>query len=170
MQPRDSSRKDITAMSFVQGVGSTDATSSSDAPNLRPFANLDLTADQSSQIRSILQNAQSQGLSPTDVQNQINNVLTQQQQQTLQTDLSAQKSSGHHHHHGHHHSGGSSSSSAASTSSTSPTTATDAFGIPVDPTLSSGVTATDLQNQSSAATTIAQQQLQNDLLNGGSST
>jgi len=105
-------------MSFgVQGVNdpfsgsgqSTDASTS-----LRPFANLDLSQQQRSQIRSILSNAKSQGLSESQVQSQINGVLSPQQQQTLQTDQQHQAGNGGHHHHGHHHGGGSSSAGATS--------------------------------------------------------
>jgi Spy/CpxP family protein refolding chaperone len=55
--------------------------------SLRPFANLNLTEDQRTKIRSILQSAKSQGTSQTDVQSQINAVLTAAQQQTLQSNL-----------------------------------------------------------------------------------
>jgi hypothetical protein len=151
-------------MSFVQGVGTDATTSANDAPNLRPFANLNLTDDQTSQIRTILQNGQSQGLSQTDIQNQINNVLTPQQQQTLQTDLQANKGGGHHGHH-HHHGGGSSSSSAAASSTSS---TQDPTLVPADPTLANGVSVTDIQNQNSAASNLAAQQLQNQVLNNGS--
>jgi hypothetical protein len=155
-------------MSFIQGIGSTDPTNATNTPSLRPFANLNLTDDQASQIRTILQTAQAQGTSPTDVQTQINAVLNPQQHQTLQNDLAAQKTGGHHHGGHHHHS----SSSATSTSATTaaPANPEDPTIVPLDPTLTNGVSATDLQNQSSAATSIAAQQLQNALLNNGSST
>lgn len=65
-----------------------------------PFANLNLTADQQQQIASIFSSAQSQNLSPSQVQDQIDSVLTPQQQQQLQTDL--QQAHGHHHHGGGH--------------------------------------------------------------------
>jgi Spy/CpxP family protein refolding chaperone len=118
-------------MSFgVQGVTDPLAAAQQDASastNMRPFANLDLTAGQRTQIRSILSNAKSQGTSESQVQSQINAVLTPQQQQTLQTDLQQGQGSqaGHH----HHHHGGSSSASTSTGSSTS-TTPTD----PWDPT------------------------------------
>lgn len=64
-----------------------------------PFANVNLSADQQQQISSILATAQSQGLSPSQVQSQINSVLTPTQQQQLQTDISQLKA---HHHHGGH--------------------------------------------------------------------
>lgn len=119
-------------MSFgVQGVTDPLAAAqqeTSASTNMRPFANLDLTAGQRTQIRSILSNAKSAGTSESQVQSQINAVLTPQQQQTLQTDLQQGQGSqaGHHH---HHHHGGSSSATSSTTSSTS-TTPTD----PWDPT------------------------------------
>jgi Spy/CpxP family protein refolding chaperone len=84
--------------------------------SLRPFANLDLSEDQRTQIRSILQQAKSQGLSQTDVQNQIDGVLTPDQQTTLQSDVQNARSasSGHHH---HHHGGGGQASSSSATDS-----------------------------------------------------
>ena len=96
-------------MSF--GVqGSTDAANlvgqqqqQGSTQNLRPFANLDLSEDQRTQIRQIMSDARSQGLSESQVQTQINAVLTPQQQQTLQQDVQTAQSSGsgHHHHHSH---------------------------------------------------------------------
>jgi Spy/CpxP family protein refolding chaperone len=65
-----------------------------------PFANLDLTADQQKQIASILSDAQSKNLSPSQVQSQINAVLTPTQQQQLQTDVQALQAR---HHHGAGH-------------------------------------------------------------------
>jgi hypothetical protein len=76
-----------------------------------PFANLDLSTDQENQISSILSTAKSQGLSFSQINSQINQVLNPAQQQTLQSDLQqmqAQRGGGHHHH--HHHGGGSSGS------------------------------------------------------------
>ena len=78
-----------------------------------PFGNLNLTADQKNQIGSILSTAKSQGLSFAQVNSQISQVLSPQQQQTFQSDL--QQVKGHHGGH-HHHGGGSSSSSTNSTS------------------------------------------------------
>jgi Spy/CpxP family protein refolding chaperone len=72
-----------------------------------PFSNLNLTADQKKQIGSILSTAKSQGLSFSQINSQISQVLTPQQQQTFQTDL--QQAKAHHHHRG----GGSSSDSSS---------------------------------------------------------
>jgi hypothetical protein len=91
---------------------------------MRPFANLNLTSDQRSEIRSILSNAKSQGTSEAQVQSQINAVLTPQQQQTLQTDLQQGQGTQEGHHHHHHHGGGGSGSTSSTTSATS-TTSTD---------------------------------------------
>jgi Spy/CpxP family protein refolding chaperone len=52
-----------------------------------PFANLNLTSSQQTQIQSILQNAQSQGLSPDQVNSEIEGVLTTSQQSTFASDL-----------------------------------------------------------------------------------
>jgi Spy/CpxP family protein refolding chaperone len=52
-----------------------------------PFSNLNLSSQQQSQIQDILSQAKSQGLSPSQVQSEINNVLTPDQQKTLQSDL-----------------------------------------------------------------------------------
>jgi Spy/CpxP family protein refolding chaperone len=64
-----------------------------------PFANLDLTAQQQQQIQQIFaQNAgSSTSQTPTQLFDQVEGVLTPQQQQTLKTDL--ETSSAHHHHH-----------------------------------------------------------------------
>jgi Spy/CpxP family protein refolding chaperone len=123
-------------MSFgVQGVNDPLAAAQQDSSassSMRPFANLNLTSDQRTQIRSILSNAKSQGTSEAQVQSQINAVLTPQQQQTLQADLQqGQGSSGGHH---HHHHGGQSSAASSTTSSTSSTSTSSVD--PWDPTQS----------------------------------
>jgi Spy/CpxP family protein refolding chaperone len=114
-------------MSFgVQGVNDPLAAAQqngSAGTSLRTFANLDLTADQRTQIRTILNNAKSQGTSEAQVQSQIAGVLTPQQQQTLQADQQQGQGSSAGHH--HHHHGGQSSGASSTTSSTSTS--------PVDP-------------------------------------
>lgn len=89
----DTRERHYVTMSGIQGTGSTGALSpyatSSGSPTLRPFANLNLTEDQRAKIRSILQQAKSQGTSQADVEKQINSVLTADQQKTLQSDLQA---------------------------------------------------------------------------------
>jgi Spy/CpxP family protein refolding chaperone len=72
--------------------GSTSQTAGSSSTSLRPFANLNLTEDQRTQIRSIFQNAKTQGLSQSEVQQEINAILTPAQQTTLQSDIAAQTS------------------------------------------------------------------------------
>jgi Spy/CpxP family protein refolding chaperone len=61
--------------------------------NLRSLANLDLTEDQRTQIRSILRSAKSQGLSQTEIEQQISAILTTTQQTTFQSDIASQSSS-----------------------------------------------------------------------------
>jgi Spy/CpxP family protein refolding chaperone len=72
--------------------GSASQTDGSSNTSLRPFANLNLSEAQRTQIRSIFQNAKSQGLSQSEVQQQIGAILTPAQQTTLQSNLAAQNS------------------------------------------------------------------------------
>jgi Spy/CpxP family protein refolding chaperone len=96
-------------MSFgIQSVGSGSQPPNPFSAN-GPFSNLNLSSQQQQQLQSIFSQAQQQGSSPSQVQSQVNSVLTSSQQQTLQSDLQTAKS--HHHHHG---SGASSSDSALS--------------------------------------------------------
>jgi Spy/CpxP family protein refolding chaperone len=78
-------------MSFVSSVASSSlfatTVATTTSTSLRPFANLNLSEDQRSQIRSIFQQAKSQGLSQTQVQQAINAVLTPDQQAQLQSDI-----------------------------------------------------------------------------------
>ncbi len=150
-------------MSFgVQTIAGSDPTQqpgASTSASLRPFANLDLTEDQRSKLRSIFQTAKSQGTSQADVQSQISAVLTPAQQATLQSDVqNAQGArSGHHHHHGGGGRSGSSSdsSSAATSAAAAPT---DALGAPLAGTDS--VTELSIQRQIAATNGIQQEQLQ----------
>jgi Spy/CpxP family protein refolding chaperone len=79
-------------MSYISSVASSSLFATTIAntttSTLRPFANLDLTEQQRTKIRAIFQQAKSQGLSQTQVQQQINAVLTPAQQTTLQNDIS----------------------------------------------------------------------------------
>jgi Spy/CpxP family protein refolding chaperone len=113
-----------------------------------PFANLNLTSTQQTQITSLLQTDKTQGASTNfaQVQSQIKSVLTPSQQQTFQNDVQnlKQQHSGHHHHHG----GGGESSSTADVLSP----------------------AYDVQNQAAAADSVNQTTLQNELLQFGSAT
>jgi len=74
--------------------GSTSQSDGSSSANLRPFADLDLTEGQRTSIRSIFQNAKSQGLSQSEVQQEIEAVLTPAQQTTFQNDIAARSSGG----------------------------------------------------------------------------
>lgn len=112
-----------------------------------PFANLNLSSTQQSQIQSILNGAQSQDESFSQVQTQIQSVLSPTQQKTLQSDLTQLKDHHSGHHHGHHGGGGSSAT-------------TDV--------LSPGYEqAAAVQNQVLAAQSISQSQLQDTLLQFG---
>jgi Spy/CpxP family protein refolding chaperone len=64
--------------------------------SLAPFANLDLTAAQRTQLRSIFTAAKQNGTSSSGVQAQVAAVLTPAQQQNLSSDIRSR----HHHHHG----------------------------------------------------------------------
>jgi hypothetical protein len=105
-----------------------------------PFANLNLTPDQQQQLAQIFQKAQTQGLTPAQVQSEVHAVLTPTQQTQLQKDLQAR----HHHHHG----GGDSSSVLTQSEDT------DAWGIP----LSSGGSSAATQSLSNLAASFAIQQ------------
>jgi Spy/CpxP family protein refolding chaperone len=78
-------------MSFISSVASSSifatTIANSTTSSLRPFANLDLTEQQRTEIRAIFQQAKSQGLSQTQIQQQINAILTPAQQTTLQNDI-----------------------------------------------------------------------------------
>ncbi len=76
----------------VQGAGLFGNTSQSDGTgnSLRPFANLDLTEDQRTQIRSILKTAKTDGSTEAEIQQQILAILTPTQQTTFQNDIAAQ--------------------------------------------------------------------------------
>ena len=94
----------------------------STSTSLRPFANLNLTEDQRAQVRSILKNAKSEGLTQNQIEQEINSILTPTQQTTFQNDQASVSSSS-----------SSSSSDAASasvtqSSSTQPNPFTDANG------------------------------------------
>jgi len=134
----------------ISGLGSynpapvTNGSSTSSSNQTNPFANLNLTSQQYASIESILQNAKSGTLTPSQVQSQFLSVLTPQQQQTLQGNLQqAQGSRGHGHGHGHHHHGGSGSSSSAISGVSSDT---DAFGVPAASSTSNGSTPQSQQN------------------------
>ncbi len=139
--------------------------SSNVQPASSPFANLDLTSAQQTQIQSIVQSGQSQGLSFSQVQNQIRGVLSPSQQQTFDTDLQSVKHSGHHHHRGG--SDGSSATADVLSPSFGQTDDDESTSTASAPTVN-GLTVSDLQNQVLAAQAINQSQMQNSLLQLGS--
>jgi Spy/CpxP family protein refolding chaperone len=69
-------------------------TSGTTSPNLRAFADLGLTETQRTQIRSILHQAKQNGTSATDVESQIDGVLTDAQKAQLASAASAATSGG----------------------------------------------------------------------------
>jgi len=131
------------SLSAAQSLASV---SPQNGQSLQPFANLDLTESQRTQLRSIFQNAKQNGTSPSQVQQQVNAVLTPQQQQTLQSDQAA--FGGHHHHHHDASSGDSGSTDGTSDAISASSTATAS---------SSSTAATS--SGSSAATTANQPSL-----------
>lgn len=120
----------------------TQQTAGTTSTSLRPFANLNLTEDQRTKIRSILQTARSNGTSKTDVQNQILAVLTPSQQATFQTNVQNAQSAGSGR---HRHQGG----DGDATSTTDGTSSA---------TLANGLTQTDIQNAVLAAQSLLNQQ------------
>jgi Spy/CpxP family protein refolding chaperone len=112
-----SSSQSQTLLTSLAQTLATSSVSNSSTAQTNPFASLNLTTAQQNKISQILQNAQKEGLSQSQVQSEINNVLTPAQQQQLQNDLSSKS-------HHHHHRGGSSSSNTSEASETDP------FGIP----------------------------------------
>jgi Spy/CpxP family protein refolding chaperone len=80
-------------MSFgVQSAGlfgASSQTNGTSTTSLRPLANLNLTEAQRTQIRDIFKTAKSSGLSKTQMQDQINAVLTPDQLATLQNNTAA---------------------------------------------------------------------------------
>lgn len=117
------------------------------------FANLNLTADQQTQIQSILANAQSQGLSPAQVKSEINSVLTTSQLQLLQQNVqNAQAGNA-----GRNTTGSDAGSSQGNNSSTATTSSTS------NATLPNGLTASDIQKQIAAALSAVLQHLESEI-------
>jgi hypothetical protein len=148
-------------MSGIQSVSATPSYASvgtQSSGSLQPFANLNLTAAQRTQLRSILQSAQQNGTSQASVQQQIQGILTPAQQQTLTADLKA--SGGHHHHHGSPPPSNQSASASSSTSADS----TDAAGS-TDSTVLDAVT--NVQNQAAAAQSTLVENLKRTLSTNG---
>lgn len=128
-----------------------------------PFANLNLSSTQQTQMQSILGNAQSQGESFSQVQNQVQHVLSPAQQQTLQTDLAQLKG----HHSGHHHGQDGADESSATADVLSPNYGASTAEASNTDAMVNGLTAADLQSQILASQAISQSQLQNTLLQFG---
>jgi Spy/CpxP family protein refolding chaperone len=121
-----------------------------------PFANLNLTAQQQAQIQSIFSsNSQSgnQAQTPTQLFQQVENVLTPQQQAQLKTDL--ETLSAHHHH--HHHGGESGANSLLSQLDLSSTQQSQITSI-LQSAQSSGTSASGVLGQIDNVLTPAQQQ------------
>jgi len=127
--------------------------------SLQPFANLDLTEAQRTQLRSIFATAKQNGTSQADVQKQVNAVLTPAQQQTLASDLKA--GGGHFGHHHHHDSDGSSASSTPSSSAASASTAASGSSSSSSTILD---LVTNVQNQAAAAQSTLDKNLQQQVL------
>ncbi len=132
-------------MSGIQNVSVSAAQSyasvaSQAQPSLQPFANLDLSEAQRTQLRSILTNAKQDGTSRADVEKQINAILTPAQQQTLSSDIKAGGHFGRH----HQKDADASQASGATDDSSESTTSTSA-----DATILDAVT--NIQNQAAAA-------------------
>jgi len=123
--------------------------------SLHPFSNLDLTAAQRTDLRSIFSNARKNGTSPSEVAQQINGILTPAQQQTLASDLKAR--------------GGTPPGAPASTSSTTaPATTTDAQATTSEATQSQSEAVISAQNQAVAAQSTLVENLRTTVLNNGS--
>jgi Spy/CpxP family protein refolding chaperone len=121
--------------------------------SLQPFANLDLTEAQRTQLRSIFSAAKQNGTSQADVESQVNAVLTPAQQQALASDIKA----GGGHSGRHHHQAQNASTSQASP----PESATSAAASPPTTILAA---ITNIQNQAVAAQSTILDNLQQQVL------
>jgi hypothetical protein len=132
--------------------------------SLQPFANLDLTEAQRTQLRSIFASAKQNGTSQADVQKEVNAVLTPAQQQTLASDIKAGGGhfGGRHHHH-------ESESATAQSSAAADSTQASASTAPSSTVLDA---VTNVQNQVAAAQSTLIDNLQQHVLgtNGQSTT
>uniref|UniRef100_E6PEG4 Uncharacterized protein n=1 Tax=mine drainage metagenome TaxID=410659 RepID=E6PEG4_9ZZZZ len=120
-----------------------------------PFSNVNLSAQQKSQISAIISNAQSQGLSFSQVKNEIANVLSSTQQQRLRSDLQSLRGK----HHGRSDGDGDGSATASSTAGTS----TDAWGVQVPSAVASSTTTGLSALSTIAASYAVQSQTQSGL-------
>lgn len=130
-----------------------------------PFANLNLTAQQQAQIQSIFSsNAQNgnQSQTPTQLFQQVENLLTPQQQAQFKTDL--ETLSAHHHH--HHSSGGDSSSNSVLSQLDLSNTQQTQIGSILQSAQAGGTTPSNVLSQINSILTPAQQQQLVSLLSG----
>jgi Spy/CpxP family protein refolding chaperone len=128
-----------------------------------PFANLNLTAQQQAQIQSIFSsNSQSGNQTPTQLFQQVENVLTPQQQAQLKTDLETLSKHHHHHHGGGGESGANSLLSQLNLSSTQQSQVSSIL----QSAQASGSTPSDVLSQINNVLTPAQQQQLVSLLSG----
>jgi hypothetical protein len=125
--------------------------------SLQPFANLDLTEAQRTQLRSVFASAKQNGTSQADVQKEVNAVLTPAQQQTLASDIKAGGGhlGGRHH---HHDSDGSSTQSAGTSAAATQTSAS------TTPSSTLLEVITNIQNQAAAAQSTIVGNLQQQVL------
>lgn len=126
--------------------------------SLQPFANLDLTEAQRTQLRSIFTAAKHSGSSPSDVQQQVDSVLSPAQQKTLAQDIRG----GHQGHRRHTDAEPSTNDGSASSTAAQPTAA------PASSTVLAAVT--NVQNQVSAANSTLLETLQQNILAGTDTT
>jgi Spy/CpxP family protein refolding chaperone len=116
-----------------------------------PFANLNLTTDQQTQIAQIFSDAKSQGLTFDQINSQINAILTPSQQTTFASDLKNLPTPP-----------GAPGSSDASTASAD-VSGQSQSGSGDSTASTSGLTASDIQNQIAAAAALILKQAQFDL-------
>jgi Spy/CpxP family protein refolding chaperone len=134
-----------------------------------PFANLDLTSQQQTQIAQIFSQSSSSGQqqSWSQIVSQINAVLTSTQQQTLQSDVQTLQAD-HHHGGGHHGDGGGSSNPLAQLDLTS--AQQTQIGQIIQSGQASGDSASDELSQIDNVLTPAQQQKLVSLFSSSSTT
>jgi hypothetical protein len=149
--PHDMSGIQSVSVSAAQSYASVGVQSQQ---SLQPFANLDLTEAQRTQLRSIFSAAKQNGTSQADVESQVNAVLTPAQQQALATDIKADGGrSGRHHHQAAQSSSTSQASAAESATSASASSATTVLAA-----------VTNIQNQAVAAQSTLLDNLQQQVL------
>jgi hypothetical protein len=139
----------------VSAAQSYASVSTQSQQSLQPFANLDLTATQRTQLRSIFTSAKQNGSSQADVQKQVDAVLTPAQQQTLASDIKTGSHHGGHHHHDADTSATQSSATAAGAAE--PSTANSPSSTILD-------AITNIQNQAAAAQSTLAGNLQHEVL------